>query len=40
MIEIREEIEDLLIKEKNMKNEMRDILRKIDMKELKGLRNE
>jgi hypothetical protein len=40
MKEIREEVEDLLIKEKNMKNEMRDILRKIDMKEIKNLRNE
>ena len=40
MMELREEVEDLLIKEKNMKIELKDILRKIDMKELKNLRNE
>lgn len=40
MVELREEVEDLLIKEKNMKSEMKDILKRIDMKELKGLRND
>ena len=40
MIEIKEEVEDLLIKEKNMKVELKDILRRIDMKELTNLRND
>jgi hypothetical protein len=33
-------VEDLMIKEKNMKSEMKDVLKRIDMKELKGLRND
>lgn len=40
MIDIREEVEDMLIKEKNMKNEMRDILRRVDMKDIKNLYND
>jgi hypothetical protein len=33
-------VEDLMIKEKNMKSEMKDVLKRIDMKELKTLRND
>lgn len=35
MQEIREEVEDLLIKEKNMKAEMKDVIRRVDMKDIK-----
>ena len=37
---MREDAEDLLIKEKNLKVELREVLRRVDMKELKILRNE
>lgn len=37
--ENKEEIEDLIIKEKNMKQDLKDVLKKTDMKELKVLRN-
>eukprot|EP00347_Sterkiella_histriomuscorum_P021796 403332737 len=40
MQEIREEVEDLLIKEKNMKAEMKDVIRRVDMKDIKQLRND
>jgi len=40
MAEMREEAEDLLIKEKNMKQDLREALKKVDMKEIKQLRND
>lgn len=40
ILELREEVEDLIIKEKNMKQELRDILRRIDIKEVKSHWNE
>lgn len=40
MQDIREEVEDLMIKEKNMKTEMRDVIKRIDMKDIKTLRND
>ena len=38
--ELKEEVEDALVKEKNMRQEMRDTLKKTDLKELQHLRNE
>lgn len=38
--EYKEEIEELSIKEKNIKIDIKDILKKIDIKELKSMRNE
>ena len=42
MTDFREDLEDLIIKEKNLKAELKDTLRKLggDTKELKNLRNE
>lgn len=40
MIEIKEDIEDLQIKEKNLKTDAKDIMRRIDMKDIKSLRND
>ena len=40
MQDIREEVEDLLIKEKNMKAEIRDVFKRVDMKDIKALRND
>ena len=37
---MKEEVEHMLLKEKNMKSELRDVLKRIDMKELKSMRNE
>lgn len=36
----KDEVEDLLIKEKNMKVEMKEFLKRLDMKEVKIIRNE
>ena len=39
ILESKDEVEDLQIKEKNLSTELKDILRKIDIKEIKTLKN-
>lgn len=34
MLNMKEEVEDLSIKEKNLKTEMRDVIRRVDMKDI------
>lgn len=40
MIFWKDEVEDLLIKEKNLKAEMKEFIKRLDMKEIKSMRNE